>query len=393
MKRGWSLFLTFALILGLSSFIISCGYGGDDDDDTSDDDATDDDTDDDITDDDTDDDIDGCVEGEFYPYWGVLHCHTSYSDGEQTPAYAFAYARDVAQLDMLVVTDHLEQLYLPFPVADKWGKCHEQADEAYAPGEFLADCGFEYGSGFILPWFWSTGHNNVFFSDYLFPMIQLDFHDFYQTLVDCSTCIGQFNHPGDEEHQNWNNFEYFADVDKKMNLFEFNGGGPVWDMFFQALDMGWHVSPMYNQDNHDADWGTKNDRRSGFYLADLTREDLYNAMKDRRSFMSYDKNASVKLMAKLADDKKCWMGSIIKNYPFQTITLEVEAFDLDAGDGFTAIELYGPGKTLLDSFECGNAENCYASFEANVSGPTYFVVKANQADGNWLVAAPIWVEP
>jgi len=334
--------------------------------------------------------VEGCVEGDFNPYWGVLHAHTGWSDGKLTPADAFAYGRDQGNLDILVITDHLEQLYLPFPVADKWNKCHEQADDAYDPGYFLADCGFEYGSGFVLPWFYSTGHNNVFFSgDHNFPMIQLDFLDFYQSVAQCDTCISQFNHPGSNDTDlNWNDFEYFPEIDQKTNLFEFNST-PAWDLFFEAMDAGWHISPMNNQDNHSADWGTRNEDRSGFYLADLTREDLYDAMLGRRSFMTYDKNSSIKLTA----FSKCWMGSILSGQMPSTLSLEVEAFDLDAGDGFTFIEIYGPGKELLDTFDCEGAETCYAVFTFDILVDTYFVARAYQADGGWLVSAPIWLEP
>lgn len=331
--------------------------------------------------------FEGCIQGDFHPFWGVLHAHTSYSDGELTPADAFAYGRDEGGLDILVITDHLEQIYLPFPVDQKWQRCRDHADAAYDPGAFLSDCGFEYGSGFTLPCFQSTGHNNVFFSDSLFPMIQLDFHDFYQSLVDCPTCIGQFNHPGDPTDLNWNGFEYFHDVDQRMNLFEFNSD-PAWDLFFEALDAGWHVSPMYNQDNHSADWGTRNGRRSGFYLSDLAREDLRDAMLDRRSFMSYDKNASIKVTAMEA----CWMGSILSGSLPQFITLEVEAFDRDTGDGFTTIEIYGPGKEILDTADCQGSEDCNAVFSFNVLDRTYFVARASQDDGDWLVSAPIWIE-
>lgn len=361
------------------------------DDDVVDDDIVDDDiVDDDVIDDDTADDdvvmVEGCIEGDFEPYWGVLHSHTSYSDGDGLPADAFEHARDAAGLDIMVVTDHLEQLYFPLP-KDRYGKCLEQAEDFYDPGTYLTDCGFEYGSGFILPWFQSTGHNNVFFSDELFPMIQLDFHNFYDSLTEHPLTVGQYNHPGSDPQQHWNNFEYFPDVDVQMNLFEYNGGGPVWEMFFEALDAGWHLSPMYNQDNHSPDWGTKNDRRSGFFLSELDRNSLYEAMMARRSFMSYDKNASLLLMA----DTTCWMGSILTGY--DSIELDLEAFDADAGDGFTAIDIYGPGIALLATTDCEDAELCTDTFYAEITEPTYFVAKAIQLDGDWLVSAPIWVAP
>jgi len=330
--------------------------------------------------------VEGCVLGEFDPYWGVLHAHTSYSDGTLTPADAFAYGRDQGGLDILVITDHLEQLYLPIPVDNKWERCRQQADEAYAPGSFVADCGFEYGSGFQ-GFFQSTGHNNVFFSGYLFPAIQLDFHRFYESLVACPTCIGQFNHPGDPTNINWNGFEYHADVDQKMNLFEFNSAD-AWDLYFQALDAGWHVSPMNNQDNHDADWGTRNGDRSGLYLSELTREALKEAMEQRRSFMSTDRNAAIRATAW----GRCWMGSILSGELPPEISIVVEAFDLDPGDRVAAIELYGPGQTSLGSAGCPGLETCRAVFRVDSSTAAYVVARAVEEDGDLLTAAPIWIE-
>jgi hypothetical protein len=285
----------------------------------------------------------GCITGSFTAYRGDLHAHTGYSDGEQTPQDAFAMARDVAGLDIMVVTDHVEQLLIPPPV-DKWGECQAQADGFNAAGSFVASCGFEYGSGMsLVPPCMSTGHNNVFFADSLFGATQTDFHDFYASLAGCGPCIGQFNHPGDGDCQTWSNFEYDQPADQKLNLLELSGGGPAWDLFFVALDAGWTVSPMNNQDNHSANWGTANNRRSGLYLTELTRDALRQAMLDRRTFSSLDQNASIRMMA----DDVCWMGSILTQYPAASLSVSVTAEDPDAADGFSAIELYGPAKAAL----------------------------------------------
>ncbi len=324
----------------------------------------------------------GCIEGDFDPYWGNFHAHTSYSDGDGIPAEAFAHARDVAGLDMLVVTDHLEQLYFP---GDRWNNCRNQADANYAPGAFLAMCGFEYGSGRYLL-IWSSGHNNVFFSDTLFPEIQVDFHNFYNSLVGCPQCIGQYNHPGDSEYETWNNFEYRADTDQRMNLFEFNSD-PAWELYFDALDAGWHLSPMYNQDNHSANWGTANDNRSGLFMSDLTREALREAMLGRRSFATTDKNA----WAKMTAQSVCWMGSILSGVP--SVTIEIEASDPDAGDTFTDVELFGPGRTLMDTLDCGGTETCLVSLDVPASAGMYVVARVRQGDNNFIVPAPIWVNP
>jgi len=325
----------------------------------------------------------GCIQGTFNAYFGNFHSHTAYSDGDLTPKDAFQHARDVAKLDILIVTDHLEQLYLPLP-DDRYGKC-KAAAASEGTSTFLADCGFEYGSGFNLL-LSSTGHNNVFFSPTLLPAIQLDFHDFYKTLVACKTCVGQFNHPGSDKDQHWNNFEYHSDVDERINLFEFNST-PAWDMFFQALDAGWHLSPMYNQDNHDADWGSKNDRRSGAYLTLLDLTALRAAMLDRRTFMTYDKNAAIKMMA----DDLCWMGSILTQT--SSLKLTVEATDADSTDTFGKIRLYGKGKAELAVFDCQDSNPCSAVFTVQAAQSPYFVARVEQADGDYLVSAPIWLAP
>jgi hypothetical protein len=328
----------------------------------------------------------GCVEGSFAPYFGNFHAHTSNSDGVGSPAEAFAMARDDAGLDMQAITDHLEQLYnvLGAP-SGEYTECAATAAEYTEDGAFLALCGFEYGSGFGVVG--STGHDVVLFSPDLFPMVQLDFHDFYASAAACPTCLTEFSHPGDEAGQTWSDFEYDAAADEAMNLFDFKGNGDTWSLFFEALDAGWHVSPMHDQDNHSADWGLADDARSGFYMSSLTIAALGEAMRDRRSFMTHDKDAAIRLVA----DSSCWMGSILTG--FSSLAVEATATDAEAGDGFAVIELFGPEQTPISSAACGGAQSCSIDDTVDVTAPTYVVARATQVDGDVLVSAPIWVEP
>jgi hypothetical protein len=326
----------------------------------------------------------GCILGSFQPFYGNIHAHTKNSDGEGKPADAFAHARDVAHLDIQFITDHLEQLY-QIPCLwedDDWPDCNEQADVAYVPGTFISGCGFEYGTSIG----GLTGHNNVFFSKKLFPCLQLYFEQFYGTLKACYGCTGQFNHPGDVGTQTWNDFQYFPDVDPRMNLFEFNSD-PAWDLFFKTLDKGWHVSPVYNQDNHGADWGSKNDSRSGFWLTDLTRESLQTAMTEQRSFATTDRNATITLKTV----EGCWMGSMLSG--LDSMSVKAVAEDIDPGDGFVGMEFWGPGQTLIQSKVCEGAVTCEDALTVAVPAATYVFARARQTDGQYLVSAPIWATP
>ncbi len=89
--------------------------------------------------------------------WGDLHGHTQLSDGTGTPEDYFAYARDVAALDVIALTDH-----------DHWGMrflddhpgllrtIEEAAARFDEPGVFVALVGYEWTS-------WLYGHRHVLY--------------------------------------------------------------------------------------------------------------------------------------------------------------------------------------------------------------------------------------
>jgi hypothetical protein len=332
----------------------------------------------------------GCLEGEYKVFFGNFHSHTGNSDGKDNPEAAFIMARDEAGLDSLAVTDHLEQLYTLYGMADKDFPDCIKTTASLSNENFLAICGFEYGSGFKVSLETglniSTGHSNVFFTEKLFPMVQLDFRDYYTTLQNCIECVAQFNHPGDEETQTFNDWEPHPQIFNKMALYEFNGGGDVWNLYFPALANGWYISPTYNQDNHSANWGTANDNRTGLYLTELSQEALKDAFLKRRTYASSDKNATIRMMA----GDICWMGSQIQGVNKMKISVEVSDPD---GEGFEKIEIFDPFKNIINSKNCGTQPACKLEFELEILTATHIVAKAVQSDGQFLVASPLWFIP
>jgi hypothetical protein len=122
-------------------------------------------------------------------------------------------------------------------------------------------------------------------------------------------------------------------------------------------------------------------------MTDLTAEALHMAMRDRRSFATTDKNSTIAL--KTADG--CWMGSILQKVKSVTVTAEVA--DPDSGDGFIALEFWGPKMTQFRAVDCAGASTCSGSTTVQVSGPTFVLARALQSDGQYMVSAPIWMEP
>lgn len=323
--------------------------------------------------------LEGCIEGDFLPFFGDLHAHSTQSDGDDDPEQAYLWARDEAGLDIFVLTDHSEQLFWPLT---EYRDCRELADSFDDPGTFVALCGFEFATS----WFGLSGHNNVYFSPNLFNQLN-DINGFYAELAACLTCIGAFNHPGDSAGHTWNDFAFHAGADRDLSLMEFNSDADVWPLFFQALDVGWHVSPQYNSDRHGTYAGANYQRTSGFFMHAATREELYDAMIHRRTFLSHDRNSSIALKAQ----GTCWMGSRLRGAA--SLAFSVVAEDADPGEGFASLELWGPGQQLLTSLDCAGANPCSLNYDHLVNSQTYVVARAIELDGDLLISAPIWAQP
>jgi hypothetical protein len=93
--------------------------------------------------------------------WGDLHGHSNLSDGTGLPEDYFRYARDVAALDVVALTDHDHwgmQFLDRHP--ELWDEIRIQTKRFHEPGRFISLLGYEWTS-------WIHGHRHVlYFSDH-----------------------------------------------------------------------------------------------------------------------------------------------------------------------------------------------------------------------------------
>ncbi|MEM7352995.1 MAG: CehA/McbA family metallohydrolase, partial [Acidobacteriota bacterium] len=89
--------------------------------------------------------------------WGDLQNHSNVSDGTATPEEHFLYARDVAALDVMALTDHDHWglLFLD-QHPELWAANRELVRRFHQPGRFVALLGYEWTS-------WVHGHRHVLF--------------------------------------------------------------------------------------------------------------------------------------------------------------------------------------------------------------------------------------
>jgi hypothetical protein len=301
-------------------------------------------------------------------YYGNLHAHTSYSDGMGTPARAFAYARDVAGIDVQAITDHDDML-----TPAEWLDTRLQARLATRSGEFLALAGFE--------WTVRDVHHMTALGTDTFTTWHV--HGlpgtFYAWLDSQPNALGQFSHPDSDD---FSAFAYSPVGDRRVRLFEISGASQV-DCYHIPLDSGWHVGAGTNQDDHDTLWGS-HDRRTGIWAEGLTPESVFAALRAGRTFATFDRDLSLVLQANGA-----WMGSVIANGAIEFL---VRVRDPVRTDRIRQIDIISNGGRPVMTRVFGDTN--YAEWSPSYStGPEerrYFYARVVENDGDIAVSSPIW---
>lgn len=259
-------------------------------------------------------------------YFGNLHAHTAVSDGTGTPAEAFAYARDVAKLDFMALTEHNHILAgeratpeqrLAIYVGPADSALIPTADRFTTTGKFVALSGQEYSS-------MSKGnHVNVY--DVPAPIDPADVPngDFAGLLKWLAAhpdstgvpAIVQLNHPGlgmrpgtlyTKNTYGRDDFGDEAGWLKAMTnatcLLELLNGEPPKGILGRRssqiaeaelqlyLKLGFHLAPTGNQDNHKPDWGDLTDTRTAVIAPELSKPALLAAMRARHVYATEDPN-------------------------------------------------------------------------------------------------------
>ena len=89
--------------------------------------------------------------------WADLHGHSNRSDGTGTPEEYFTYARDVAALDVVALTDHDHWGLRPLSRHPEiWAEIGEQTERFHQPGRFVTLLGYEWTN-------WLHGHRHVLY--------------------------------------------------------------------------------------------------------------------------------------------------------------------------------------------------------------------------------------
>ena len=338
---------------------------------------------------------------EYNIYFGQLHSHTSYSDGAGTCEEAFNHAaNEVENLDFLAVTDHSNSFdndtsatITDGSASSEWKEGHELADK-YSGDDFVGLYGYEMT--------WSggaPGHMNTFNTEGFMSRnmtgyeskSRIALQNYYAQLVNTPDSISMFNHPG-TTFGDFYDFAYYSEAnDRQITLIEVgNGEGaigssgyfPSYEYYTRALDKGWHVAPANNQDNHKGRWGDANTGRTVILADSLTRENIYDAIRNMRVYATEDNDLKIYYTLNGME-----MGTVLDEKPSE-VNIKVKTSD-PTDSGTMTVEVVSNGGLVVATKKVNEASDV-AEFSL-YPDKNYYYIRVTQADGNIAVTAPVWI--
>ncbi len=320
-------------------------------------------------------------------YFANLHAHTALSDGIGTPEEAYAYARDIADIDVLALTEHTHLL-----TSSEWNHLLNAAAAHTQPGIFVALGAQEFGN------LNDFGHLGIYDTVLRNPNETENLLGSYQFMLDMGA-VGNFNHPNPIYGSNFNDLAYYPEYESVMISIEIRNGLRADDyepQYLQALRNGWRIGPFGNQDNHEGHWGDQQNWNSGgqIYLTGILADELsapaiLEALRARRFFaMEVDPPSDRIGLAFYANGSP--MGSRLSSGTHLDLT--GAAWALNGTSLFNRVDLLRDGEVVDSRIQIG-AQIDWSFTQVLTQGEShYYFVRVTQVDGDRAWSSPVWVE-
>ncbi len=322
---------------------------------------------------------------EFLSVLGNTHSHCRYSGDavqtdENTVERHFQLAKENGY-DFYCVTDHSQ--YDTY-TEDAWNHILE-ASETYTDDEFVAVRGYEHsennGPG-------AKGHLNVYNSTSWLNALEegVDmqfFHDWLSGPENSAAAVSM-NHP---EIDQYSDFACYNDSARdRITMFEvINGTDIYYDSYKKALSLGWKVSPVAGCDNHAVNAIGKWKPRTGLAVKELTREGIYDAMRNRRTYATSESGLKVIYYV-----NNHVMGSVF-NTSSDELVFDVEVSIPDPGKiGRIEIVNFSDSVVASGTFDSNNVE-CSLSVPYR-KGCYYLKIYNFTSPDPVAYTAPVWIE-
>jgi hypothetical protein len=343
-------------------------------------------------------------------YFGDIHTHSGHSNdcierekNIHSPGESYLYARDVAALDFLAVTDH----HQPWDVernkigAPLWSKLVEQAQDMDKPGVFTAFAGLEYRS--------SRGDTAVVFKNYpdydkLDNPSLSEVDKWWDAMKgEDMLTIPHFHNPGRLEDQTWiparetvqdlPDSSYYH-TEPVLEIFSCHGSYEYEGVLEHHipdskssrpdrygrwfLDQGYRYGFIANSDGHKGHPGTNG--LTAVFARENTKEAIFEAIRNRRCYGTT--NARIKLLTTL--DGKL-LGSEL---PFNVQGHELY-IDVETEEPIKYVEIIMNGKSHRRFTPVGY--HFKDTIKVKPQNPGYIYIRVIQQDNGAAFSSPFFL--
>ena len=341
-------------------------------------------------------------------YFGNLHAHSSYSDGNaddltKVPSDDYAFAKTAMCMDFLGISEH-NHATAGMQLAD-WQPGRQQAAAA-TTSTFVGLYGMEWGvisgGGHVIVYGmdsligWEAGNYQVYVpkSKYtgtggLFDILNRHGGNALAYLAhpnstDFNNILGTYNAGADaavvgtavESGPAFSTNVTYTNPDASMSILGY---------YKSMLAKGYKLGPTIDHDNHNMTFGKTARTRTVIMAPELTENSLLSAMKQMRFYASQD--CSAKIVYQVNGQP---LGSVLTQAGVPTITLST----VSSNSPITSVSIMsgvpGSGVTpaLLSTQTSGNftfVDNSLAN-----GATKYYYLEITESDGSRIVTSPVW---
>ena len=377
-------------------------------------------------------------------YEGLMHEHSSYSDGDPAsiPADYFRIAEEkgysfvgssehsdtydsgvyfTAAEPCVMSPDGFRSCFLN-PSADKlqkWNSTAAQIAAANDPNSFLGIRGFEWTSDVF-------GHINVYFSrnfsnaktDGGFANTMETFWGWFTRAADTpgeggsptspvpngggADALAHFNHPHDKclteddpsgatvGFCDWNDYTLVPDAVERMFGLEVYSEGTTdryHPFFMRALDKGWRVAPIGSEDEHFGEYAVEHRPKTVTLATELTETGFRNAWLARRTY-ALSPGQHLRIVLEVEGHP---MGAQLSCDTGKALRIQVRVAQVDGTPYTGSLELFRSGSTKLGEVALDQGQGF---FDVDVAaGTTWYYVRVLRPGGVSSAAylAPVWI--
>ena len=315
-------------------------------------------------------------------YYGIPHCHSSYSTGKGTPLDLYEFAIKCG-LDFLFVTDHNDFLANKTIVKErsftKWEATNYFSNKIRKNEEdFLPIVGFECRTI-------SFGDFNVINPSNFFTGTVKDLRLLTLWMLNNSQAFIIINHP----HKEIGKIQYNEVFNKIITSIEVYNGNPASKYtkhekyYYQLLDKGWKLGAVNGQDNHRINFD-QSDNLTAYIANDLSRNSLIDAFRSHRTYST--ESRFLKLHFSIDET---FMGDTLSIYSSK---VKFSIFTEDIRYKIKEIQIISNGGSIIKKIEDINLNSIKYIYEhQSLNSETWYVIRVLQDENKTAVSSPIFI--